>query len=108
VPGGTPFGSFDLATSPSRGTVTVSGWAIDPDTANPIAVHVYANKIGAAFTANESRPDVAAAYRGYGDRHGYTGRITNLARGSYNVCVYAINVGAGANTLIRCRTVTVS
>ncbi len=100
-----PFGSLDLA-SKSDGKITVRGWAIDPDTTGPVKVHVYANgQIKGEFTADTSRPDVAAAYPGWGANHGYS--ATFAAAGDQNVCVYVINTGPGnTNPQIGCRQVT--
>jgi hypothetical protein len=44
------------------GSVVVAGWAIDPDTASPIAVHVYVDGQGYALGASLGRPDVAAVF----------------------------------------------
>ena len=88
------------------GKISVAGWALDPDTASPIAVHVYVDSAGVAYTANRDRPDVGAAYPGYGLAHGFAESITASA-GSHRVCVYGINTGAGGHTLLRCQTITV-
>lgn len=104
-----PFGSFDSAAA-SVGSIDVSGWTIDPDTNDPIDVHVYVDgTIAGAFRADRSRPDVAAAVPGYGDRHGFSARVGRIGGGSHQVCVYAINVGpAGTdNPQLGCRTVVV-
>ena len=105
-----PFGSFDSVTA-AGGALSLSGWAIDPDTASPIGVHVYVDGVPAAgLRAEASRPDVAGAFPGYGDRHGFAAALPgSYARGSHQVCVYAINSGAGNdNPLLSCRTVTVA
>lgn len=109
---GNPVGSLDLAAVSSTvagATVNVSGWAIDPDTAAPIEAHVYIDGVGVApLTANQSRPDLAAAYPRFGGLHGFSWSGT-LAHGSHQLCVYGINVGAGdANPQLGCRTVVVN
>jgi hypothetical protein len=104
-----PFGSFDLA-SASIGAVDVSGWAVDPDTNDPIDVHVYVDgQILGAVRADRPRPDVAGAVPGYGDRHGFTARLGRVGGGAHQVCAYAINVGplGNDNPLLGCRAVTV-
>lgn len=101
--GGDPFGVLDVV-SVSGGQVTVAGWAIDPDTADPIDVHVYVGAAGRAFTANVPRPDVGSAYPGYGDNHGFRATVP-IAAGPQQVCVYAIGRGPGENRLLACRTV---
>jgi hypothetical protein len=104
LPAGSPFGSADVI-SAGVGSVNVAGWAIDPETASPIPVHVYVDSVGTALTANGSRPDVDAAF-GYGTDHGYSATIPTSG-GNHTVCVYAINTGAGSNVGLGCRTVTV-
>lgn len=98
---GNPFGSFDGVLR-STGTVRVQGWGIDPDTTAPVKVHVYANgQFQGEFTANGSRPDVGAAYPGFGSNHGFD--ISIPAGGDLTVCVYLINVAAGtANPRFDC------
>jgi hypothetical protein len=94
------------STSVEPGWVTITGWALDQDTADPITVDLYVN--GRYFRnarADVSRPDVAEAFPGYGDKHGFNVRL-NLPPGEKEVCVYGINAGGGKNTLIACRTVT--
>ncbi len=109
VPSGNPFGSLDGATG-GPGTITAAGWAIDPDTAGSVQLHVYVDgRWTAATTANTSRPDVGHAYAGFGASHGYQLNLTGLASGPRRLCVYAINVSTGTtNPLIACRTVNVS
>lgn len=104
MPSGDPFGALDQAAT-SPGGMRVTGWAIDPDTASAIDVHVYVDgSFKAAATANASRPDVGAFFAGYGNNHGYNIQIGGLTPGNHNVCTYAINSGAGTNKLIACKT----
>jgi hypothetical protein len=106
VPGTAPFGALDGATG-RPGAIAVGGWAIDPDTTSPIQVHVYVDGRGTpALTANQSRPDVGALYPASGSNHGYTGLIP-ATPGAHSVCAYAINVGAGSNSLLGCTTAVV-
>jgi hypothetical protein len=101
---GSPVGVVDSIVA-SGGTITASGWAYDPDTAQAIAVHVYVDSSGYPFTANSSRPDVGAAYPAYGANHGYSASVP-AAAGTHNVCVYGINTGPGGNVLLGCKAVT--
>ncbi|KJL24031.1 hypothetical protein RN51_01196 [Microbacterium oxydans] len=103
--GRVPFGVFDSATA-SAGAVNVSGWAIDPDTTQPIPVHIYVDSASKAYVADKARPDVAAAYPGTGTNRGFAERI-EVAPGQHNVCVYAINTGPGGHAFLGCRSVTV-
>ncbi|MFD6697531.1 MULTISPECIES: hypothetical protein [unclassified Microbacterium] len=98
-----PFGNFESAVAVAGG-IQVSGWAIDPDTANPIAVHIYVDGAGTPISANLSRPDVGAAYRTAGSQHGFSALIP-AGGGSHTVCAYAINDAPGNNALLGCRTV---
>ena len=100
-----PFGSLDGAQG-GLGTVSVTGWSIDPDVAGPIEVLVVLGGVGHAVTANGSRPDVAAVYPASGAAHGYSASFPAPA-GEQGVCVYALNQGPGVNVLLGCRTVKV-
>ncbi len=104
-PAGNPFGSLDLANK-VNGRITVRGWAMDPDTTNPIKVHVYANgQFKGELTADAGRPDLGAAYPGWGPNHGFS--TTFAATGDQNVCVYAINARSGStNPQVGCIRVT--
>ena len=106
VPSGSPFGIIDAVTS-SPGQIQFRGWAIDPDTADPIRVHVYVDGVGrASLAADGVKAGLDAAKPGFGDAHGFTGSISSVTGGSHTVCVYAINVLAGSNTLLGCPAVT--
>jgi len=108
VPSGPPIGVIDSASATPAGDLTVAGWALDPDTAAPIQIRVTVDGTPVGpVTANGSRPDVATAHPGYGALHGYTASASGLTTGSHSVCVAALNVGAGADTALGCRTVTV-
>ena len=101
-----PIGYLD-ETSPGPAGLHVAGWSIDADTASPIDVHVYVdNAFAQAVNATVSRPDVAAAYPGYGSAHGFDLTLP-ATPGQHTVCAYGINVGAGSvNTQLGCKTVT--
>ena len=91
----TPFGYFESAVV-QNGQARVRGWAIDPDTDNPIAVHVYVDGVGVrGVIADLERPDVAAGHS-RGSRHGFDTRV-NIKPGFHDLSVYAIGVGAGGN-----------
>ncbi len=109
--GGTPFGAAEnvMPTDPSH--VQIAGWAIDPDTRNPITVHVLngqlgvdANPVGVATVANVTRNDIAAAYPGFGTDHGFSANVP-LTNSTQKFCAYAINTGAGSNSFLGCVTV---
>jgi hypothetical protein len=100
-----PFGFLD-SVRPAPGGVTVSGWAIDPDTTGAIEVHTYIDGIGAGSTiAGKSRPDLLGPFPSYGADHGYTATYP-ASPGMHNICTYGINLGAGNNVLLSCRTIS--
>lgn len=106
VVGSSPSGVID-AVSATPTSLSVAGWALDPDTTSPITVHVYVDgKPSVAWTANGARADVQRNIPGAGPRHGFSGTIAARA-GAHEVCVFGINVGSGSNTLMACRTVVV-
>lgn len=102
-----PDGRVDQV-APVSGGVSVRGWAIDGDTAKPINVDVYVDGVGKRFPADVVRSDIGAAYPAFGAAHGYQATVA-AKPGPHQVCVYAINTGAGsANTTLGCRTVQVA
>ncbi len=109
VASGNPFGSLDSVTV-AGDQVVANGWSIDPDTGEPISVHIYVDGTwAAASTANAVRADVAKVYPAYGPNHGYSIALAKLAPGAHKVCAYAINVGAGTtNPQLACRNITVT
>lgn len=97
-------GSLDGLSRSGR-AVKLAGWAYDPSSPNASApVHVYVNGVGTAVTADQARPDVNAAF-GLGGNHGLSASVP-LPAGKADVCVFAISVSGGANTLLGCRSVT--
>ena len=99
-----PVGTVD-SISTTISSITVTGWALDPDTANPILVHIYVDGAANPVIADAARPDVGAAYR-KGDRHGYVASVPS-GPGTHQVCVYAIDSSGGTNPLLGCRTVVI-
>jgi hypothetical protein len=101
---GAPRGVLDSATRPS-GTLRVTGWAFDPDTTAPIAVHVYVDGRGLGVaTADRSRPDVGSVYPAWGAAHGYDITLTGITAGRHQVCTYGIGVAGAGNSLLGCKT----
>jgi hypothetical protein len=99
-----PFGAVDYVHG-GPGYLSVGGWAIDPDSAASLDVHVYVDGVGTALQANQQRPDVGAVYPASGAAHGFSA-IVPVAAGVHSVCIYAINVGPGASPPLDCRTVS--
>lgn len=101
-PNVSPVGSFDQIER-SLDLATVSGWALDPETAAPIDIHVYVDgAFAGSGTADVPRNDIGAAFPDYGGKHGFSFNVVP-GPGWRNVCTYAINTGAGTNTLLGCR-----
>ncbi|GAA1055650.1 hypothetical protein GCM10017608_23040 [Agromyces luteolus] len=106
IPSANPFGVIDEAAG-APGQFTFRGWAIDPDTVDPIRVHVYVDGVGrASIAADGVKAGLDGAKPGFGDRHGFAGTIGGVTPGAHTVCVYAINVLAGSNTRIGCDRVS--
>ncbi|MFT4294645.1 MAG: CHAP domain-containing protein [Micropruina sp.] len=101
-----PFGRLDSAIG-GAGEVTIHGWAMDPNSTSPIDVHVYvADTYVGKSTANVERSDVDDAFH-RGSAFGYR-TSTSIPAGKHQVCVWAINVGRGANVRLGCQEVTVA
>jgi len=100
-----PSGYVDVVTG-GADSVRVQGWTSDWNTLNPIDVVVMINGVWApgVFTANLPRTDVAARY-GRGANFGYDVTLP-AAAGALSVCVVALNVGPGQNTILGCGTTT--
>jgi hypothetical protein len=81
----------------------VRGWARDPDSPEPIAVHAYVDgTFAASTTANLPRPDVAAAKDKAGPAHGFEIDV-QASVGFHEVCFYGIDIAGGdENASIGC------
>lgn len=91
------------------GGLHVTGWALDPESASAIDVHVYVNGVGYNIgQASISRSDIGARYPQWGGAHGFDTVIPWTGSGTASVCVYGINVGAGSPSLLGCRTLAVT
>jgi Rv2525c-like, glycoside hydrolase-like domain len=108
-----PRGRLDSAASEQPGQVTISGWAFDPSApTQPLALRATVGGKGARGGAYElgpvavlARPDVALSHRVAGAAHGFGLTFPVAASGRRRVCVYAVNVGSGADRSLGCRTV---
>jgi hypothetical protein len=101
-----PFGFLD-SVQPAPGGLRASGWAIDPDTTNPIDVHTYIDgRFAGVATADVHRPDLGVAFPAYGPNHGYSA-VFPAAPGRHTVCTYGINVAAGGHALLECKVITI-
>ena len=100
--------------SGGAGTVTVRGWAYDPDEpSKSIGIHVYiggpAGSSGAECinlgNTDDYRPGVAFGGNNY---HGFNKTITTSKRGSQPVYVYALDTQYNDNPCIGSGTVTIT
>lgn len=93
---GTPVGQLDGAAG-SFPSVRVEGWAIDPQTAEPVKVQIRRN--GVLITtvrADEHRDDLGDVAHHYGTEHGFRADIPTEP-GKNRLCVRIIGVGAGGD-----------
>ena len=108
VPSGNPIGHLESVVG-AKGSLTATGWALDPNTPSSIEVALYVDGVFALQqTASVSRLDIAAAYPGFGAAHGFVLPVTVKA-GKHTVCAFGINVSRGdTNTSLGCKAVTTS
>ncbi|MBK5221036.1 MAG: DUF1906 domain-containing protein [Thermoleophilia bacterium] len=109
-----PIGWLDLTGAPQPGQVRVKGWAFDPSTpTQPLAIRLYVGGRAGSPNALEyelgpiaagPRADVAAEYPEAGPLHGFDSTIPTVKSGPQPVCVYAVDVGPGADRLLACKT----
>jgi len=102
-------GGLASLTRSSR-TVTVSGWAVDPDSSKAtVATLVVDRQRVMSVTANRYRSDLARLAPGYGGYHGLTFTRT-LSRGTHTVCVVVRNLTGtpGTYRYVGCRTITLA
>ncbi len=112
-----PVGFLDLVGAPGPGEVRVKGWAFDPDApTEPVDIRLVvggrAGSPGAAeydfgLISTRARGDIAARYPQAGSRHGFDARTATVKSGPQPACVYATNVGPGADRLLGCKTVAI-
>ena len=115
--GDDPRGSFDGVSSPAPGQVQVSGWAFDPNAPkSPVSIVAYlGGKVdeGGASTyelgpiATQERSDLLALYPRAGAAHGFDASFPVVGSGRQRLCVYALDIGPGADKLLGCRNVAV-
>lgn len=103
-----PTGVLDVVQrKPGTDQVQITGWAVDRNTTDPIAVHIYVNGgfVG-EVPADRYRSDIAAGLPWTGGDTGFAAEFA-LPDGEHTVCAYAIGAGPGAPwSGIGCKTVT--
>ncbi len=110
-----PKGRLDFVASPRPGQVRVAGWTFDPNApAQPLAIRAYVGgkqgRRGAAPyelgpVAAQARSDVALSHPTAGPAHGFDVSFPVVASRRQRVCVYAVDVGAGSDKALGCRSV---
>lgn len=102
-----PTGRIEGAGVTAR-TVSISGWAFDPDTPNAsiyIATYSPAGLVS-WITASLYRPDVNSVF-GIAGQHGFAITIPNQPVGSTQYCLYGADDRGTTNSLLGCTSVTV-
>lgn len=99
----TPFGSLD-AVAAADGGVRVQGWAIHPDTVDPVQVQLVADGVQvSSVAAAASRPDVGAAFPPYGSARGFDGTVA-VPQATRTVCARAVVPSGAPAVTLGCRT----
>ena len=101
-----PSGALEATGAVNANDIKVRGWASDPDNLGyPLMVQAYVD--GVAHTpvqANLARPDLAGNTKA-GGNSGYYFDLS-VPTGAHNVCLWAINIGIGANQPLGCQSLT--
>lgn len=91
------------------GGAKVTGWALDPDTASAIVVHVQIDGVTQTTpTANLSSPVPPSTWADWGGSHGFSTNLSMSSGVAHNVCIVGINVDEGVNTQLDCMSITLS
>lgn len=111
-----PRGSFEVAGSPAAGQVQIGGWAFDPSAPlKPLSIRAYlggkadedASRYELGPVANLERTDLLSLFPRAGTAHGFDVSFPVVGSGRQRLCVYALDVGPGADKLLGCRPVGV-
>ena len=99
--GDDPVGRFESAQLVNHATqVEVTGWAIDPNTTNPVTIQVIVGTKIYRVIANVNRPDLAG-FLSYGTKHGFHAILGIPSTGATEVWATAMNIGPGKDTRLR-------
>lgn len=99
-----PVGSTaSIARVGTTDAVAISGWALDPDSSAPITVSVTSDGVAKqVLTAKLASTGSVAAWPRWGSNHGYSANVS-LDGYQHQVCVIAVNVGAGKDVALGCK-----
>ena len=88
-------------------SISMWGWAVDPDlVSSSTDIHVSIDSSWAVLTANQPYPGLESKFPESPSNHGFGGAV-QAPPGDHEVCIFAVNKGLGANTVLKCSTVTV-
>jgi hypothetical protein len=92
-------GGYDEAFGVLNG-LQVTGWAVDPATANPTSIYISVDGKGASYPADKPLNWIEGLYPGLGQNHGYS-QFVKATPGRHEVCVSQAN-----GVSLGCKTVT--
>lgn len=103
-----PMGKVESAASPRPTIARATGWALDPESTDPISVHAWVDGTrSAGAVASLSRPEIGKLYPQLGSAHGYQVDVPGVTAGRHEICLTAINIGKGSNRPLGCQGVDV-
>lgn len=103
-----PRGGLDTFSQSPSG-VRATGWVLDPDTAATTTARLLLDgRLLRDLLAGGSRPDVAARFPAYGDKHGFDVPL-DLAQGPHELCLDGVNATGtpGSTSRLGCRRLVV-
>ena len=101
---GSPIGAM-TSVGVSGGAATVTGWALDPNTLDPLTIAVSVDGTPwSTGTADLPDPTVGLAHPLWGPNHGFDLEVGAVGPGIHIVCVIVRNVDAGADHQLGCGT----
>jgi len=92
------------------GGITLTGWALDPNTSLPISVQVQVDGVTqTTIAANLGSPSPSGAWSEWYDRgHGFSANLSLSSGVAHNVCVVGVNYAAGVNTTVDCQSISIN
>lgn len=100
-----PVGAITAATHTATG-VTLTGWAVDPNTTAPARVDLSLDSGRPVHAIADLAATLPASWQSYGTRHGFTVTVPT-SRFQHTACITVANRGAGSDTALGCRTLPV-
>lgn len=117
TPEDNPVGALEIAGASGPGQVRIRGWALDGNApTEPLSIRLIVGgregEPGVASydlgpVANLPRRDVRLQYPEAGGRHGFDLSLPTVKSGRQRVCVYALDVEPGEDTLLGCKGTTI-